>query len=463
MSDAIIEKIPIAIYAIDGDRFIYVNSRFADMLGYTREEILAFGSVLDVIPDDKKSVVAELLRRRAGSLRDLHYITAARRRDGTVMEVEIRGSAAEIEENLLLIGAANDIRRYDEPSQRLSDRAHYFRGLLEGITDVIAILDPLGRITYVTPSVGQHLGGNWSDWLGRLMAITVHPKDRPRFSRLLEELLTNRSFGPEQFRLQHLDGSWREVEIAATNLLAHPHVQGFAFNLRDVTERNQAQENQRLATLGRVAAQVAHEFNNTLMGIDVNFRTLQRMLPDINGVNRAVRNLESSLARSKQLAADILELGRAPRVHLLPLKPDDVVQRIVEEVKLQIPESIKLEFERGDPPMIQADEQRIAQVLINLVLNARDAMSSSGGTLTIATSANNRGVHFKVTDTGEGIAPEHLESVFQPHFTTKEKGSGLGLSVVHQIITAHGGQISLDSQVGKGTTFDICIPMPAAA
>jgi PAS domain S-box-containing protein len=396
--------------------------------------------------------------RSSGTLPELHYITAARRRDGTVVEAEIHGSAAEVDRHHVLIGAAVEISRDSNPSRTLSDREQYFRALTEGLSDVVAIVNPLGRITYMSPSVEQHLGGSWTAWIDRLLVTSIHPNDRARFSRALDDLLTARSFGPEQFCLKHEDGSTREMEIAATNLLTHPQVQGFAFNLRDVTERNKMQQNQRLASLGQVAAQVAHEFNNALLGIDVNFKLLREMLADHPGARHAIRGIDSSLARSRQLTADILEFGRPPRLDLRPVQPDELVQRILNEVRPQLPASVAVDVELTEPPTILADPDRLAQVLVNLVLNARDAMRRAGGTLTIATSADSRFVHFKVTDTGEAIAPEYSQSIFQPLFTTKKKGSGLGLSVVHQIVTAHGGQISFDSEVGKGTTFDVCIP-----
>lgn len=458
--DALIEKLPIAIYVIDDDRFVYVNRRFADMLGYTKDEILGFASVLDLIPEERQAVVAEMLYRCAsGTLPELHYITAARRRDGTVVEAEIHGSSADVDRHRVLIGAALEISRDSDPSRSLSDREQYFRALTEGISDVIAIVDPLGRITYMSPSVEQYLGGRWAEWVDRLLIASVHPTDRARFSRVLDDLLVTRSFGPEPFGLKRDDGTPVEMEVAATNLLTHPQVQGLAFNLRDVTERNQMQQNQRLASLGQVAAQVAHEFNNALMGIDSNFQVLRRTLVDRAAVRRAARGVESSLARSRQLTADILEFGRPPRLDLRPVQPDDLVQRILDEVRPQLPASITVEVERTDTPTIFADPGRLAQVLVNLVLNARDAMHRAGGTLTIATSADSRFVHFKVTDTGDAIPPEHSQSIFQPLFTTKKKGSGLGLTVVHQIVTAHGGQISFESEAGKGTTFDVCIPL----
>lgn len=464
IAEAVIEKLPIAVYAIDADRFVYVNAKFAETLGYSKEEILALESAVDIIPGGQKKIASEILRRRAaGTLEEFRYITTARRRDGTLLDAEIHGSVADIESGRIAIVAAVDIAPHLELSRRFNEREQYFRALTEGISDVIFIVDPLGSITYASHSVQEHLGGHWTDWLDRSLIDLVHPDDRERFSRAVDAVLSSRSFGPDEFCMRAENGSWRDMEVAATNLLAHSQVQGLVFNLRDVTERKkmarEAAQAQRLSSLGRVTAQVAHEFSNTLMGIQANAEVLRRRLPENAALRPALEGIATSLARARQITSDILEFGRVPRLDLRSVRPDDVVRQTVEEIAPQMPATIRVNVVRSETPSISADPNRLSQVLLNLALNAKDAMAKSGGILTIATSVEGDAVHFKVTDTGEGIAPENVDLIFEPLFTTKKKGSGLGLSVVHQIVTAHKGHIFVDSEVGKGTTFDVAIPV----
>ncbi len=462
IAEAVIDRLPIAVYAIDDDRFVYVNTKFAETLGYTKQEILGFQSAVGIIPGGQKKIVSEILRRRAaGTLGELRYITTARRRDGTLLDVEIHGSVADIDSGRIAIGAAVQVAPHLELSRKLNEREQYFRALTEGISDVIFIVDPLGTVTYVSRSVQEHLGGHWTDWLDRPLIDIVHPDDRERFSRAFSAVLSSRSFGPEEFCIRSENGSWRDVEVAATNLLAHPQVQGLVFNLRDVTERKkidrEVAQAQRLSTLGRVAAQVAHEFNNALMGIQSNAEVLRRRLAQNAELHPALDGITTSLVRAKQITSDILEFGRPPRLDLRSVRADDIVRQTLEEIGPQLPATIRVNAELTEVSPILADSSRLSQVLVNLALNAKDAMAKTGGTLTIATSVEGDGVHFKVTDTGEGIPPENLDRIFEPLFTTKKKGSGLGLSVVHQIVTAHGGHIFVQSEIGKGTTFDIGI------
>jgi two-component system, NtrC family, sensor histidine kinase AtoS len=464
IAEAVVDKLPIAVYAIDDDRFVYVNAKFAETLGYTKEEILALQSAVDIIPGGQKNIVREILRRRAaGTLNEFRYITTARRRDGTLIDAEIHGSVADIDSGRIAIGAAVDIAPHLDLSRRLSEHEQYFRALTEGISDVIFIADPLGTITYVSQSVQEHLGGHWTDWLDRTLIDAVHPDDRERFSGAFHALLSSRSFGPEEFCMRSENGSWRDMEVAATNLLTHPQVQGLAFNVRDVTDRKKmardAAQTQRLSSLGRVAAQVAHEFNNALMGIQSNAEVLRRRFPTNAALQPALEGIATSLARAKQITADILEFGRPPRLDLRSVRAADVVRQTIEEIGPQLPATIRVNVQRSETPPVTADPSRLSQVLVNLALNAKDAMAKTGGTLTVGTFVEGDYVHFHVTDSGEGIAAENLDRIFEPLFTTKKKGSGLGLSVVHQIVNAHGGHISVDSEVGKGTTFDVAIPV----
>jgi PAS domain S-box-containing protein len=464
IAEAVVDGLPIAVYAIDEDRFVYVNSKFADTLGYMIEEILGLESAVKVIPDGQKKIVSEMLRRRAaGLLGEFRYITTARRRDGTLVDAEIHGSEADIDGRRVAIGAAVRVAPHLELSRQLNEREQYFRALTEGISDVIFILDPLGVVTYVSQSVEKHLGGHSTDWHDRPLIDVVHPDDRERFSRALNAVLAAGSFGPEEFCMRSESGSWRDIEVAATNLLAHPQVQGLVFNVRDVTERKKiardAVHAQRLSSVGRVASQVAHEFNNALMGIQANAEVLRRKLTQNVELHRSLDGIATSLARAKQITSDILEFGRTPRLDLQSVRADDIVRQTLEGMGPQLPATIRVNAELAETPPILADPSRLSQVLVNLALNAKDAMAKTGGTLTIATSIEGDAVHLKVTDTGEGIPPENLDLLFEPLFTTKKKGSGIGLSVVHQIVTAHGGHIFVESAAGKGTTFDISIPV----
>ncbi|HWS72101.1 MAG TPA: ATP-binding protein, partial [Thermoanaerobaculia bacterium] len=144
------------------------------------------------------------------------------------------------------------------------------------------------------------------------------------------------------------------------------------------------------------------------------------------------------------------------------------IGQVSEEIRPMLPAGIALDVKVPETPeLISADRAQLSQVLVNLALNARDAMHRTGGTLTVGvlpTQEHEGGrpfLHFTVTDTGEGIAGRDLPHIFEPLFTTKKSGTGLGLSVVFQIVAAHGGHISVDSEPGTGSTFHLFIPAVA--
>lgn len=214
----------------------------------------------------------------------------------------------------------------------------------------------------------------------------------------------------------------------------------------------------RLTSLGRLAAHVAHEFNNVLMCVQPVVEVIRRKAADDPDLQRVAELASASIGRGKRITTDILWYGRPARPAMQPVRVGEMIRQVADELRHVLPENIAIEVSAAAPMVVNADRAQLAQVLINLALNARDAMLAAGGTLTIEARPESEVIHFTVTDTGEGIAAEDLPYVFEPLFTTKRSGTGLGLSVVFQIVAAHQGHVSVESEPGKGSTFHIFIP-----
>ncbi len=243
---------------------------------------------------------------------------------------------------------------------------------------------------------------------------------------------------------------------------------------RQVAERSAALEKaqerlvqtEKLSSLGRLAASVAHEINNPLAGILTFAKLLVRSLeegpPDDAARAKQVRNLkliEQETQRCTAIVRGLLDFARERPLDLSALDVNAAAGEALFLVRNQIAlQNITLVHTPGALPSIQADIGQIRQSLLNIIINACDAMPN-GGTLTVATSpAPGGGVEVRISDTGVGIAPAHLKKVLDPFFTTKEKGTGLGLSVVYGIVERHGGSLKIDSQLGSGTTVTISLP-----
>jgi len=227
---------------------------------------------------------------------------------------------------------------------------------------------------------------------------------------------------------------------------------------------------EKLASLGRMSASIAHEINNPLAGIltfakllirDLESRPLDDALRE-QGL-RQLRLVQRETERCTAIVRNLLEFARQRPLQLRPTSVSVVVDEALSLVGHQLElKGLSLERAFEPAPEVQADAGQLRQAVVNLVLNACDA-TAAGGRIRLATRAEDGGALIEVADTGAGIAPEDLARLFEPFFSTKEKGTGLGLSVVYGIVDRHGGHIEVDSALGRGTTFRIRLPAAPSA
>jgi len=223
---------------------------------------------------------------------------------------------------------------------------------------------------------------------------------------------------------------------------------------------------EKMSSLGQLSASIAHEINNPLAGIltfaKLVIRTLEAGAPDEPTRRELVRNLalvQRETERCSAIVRNLLDFARDRPIALRELHVnaavDEALQLIAHQIAIQ---GLALEKRFGSPPPVMADFGQLRQAVVNVALNAVEAMGKAG-TLTVVTrAAGDGGVEVVISDTGPGIAKEHLPHVFEPFFTTKEKGTGLGLSVVYGIIQRHHGQVDVRSEPGRGTTFTLWLP-----
>jgi len=245
--------------------------------------------------------------------------------------------------------------------------------------------------------------------------------------------------------LSSLESAVREVTMAAHD--------------RDVAQRRFIQA-QKMEPVGRLAAGVAHDFNNLLSAITTIAGVIRRRVVDQPRIVPLLDDLEAATDRAAMMTRQLLAFSRArePAFEIVDL--ESVVKRSARLLSRLLGENVKVELELGaNDARIRADRSQIEQVLLNLVVNARDAMPD-GGTLRIATSTRRdpKRVRLEIADTGTGIDPESLPRLFEPFYTTKSSGTGLGLSTVRDIVDASGGTIHVSSESGLGTTFAIEFP-----
>ena len=383
----------------------------------------------------------------------------------------VRESAARLEDSEARLQVT---RRDAEMSEQR------FRALIEKSTDMILVLDADGSVTFLSPSATETMGWGAGEALGRPLQASVHPDDRERGERMLERL--RQQPGARQqavLRHAHADGTWRQLALDARNLLDDPAVRGVVVNARDISAQlaleQELQQAQRLESLGRLAGGVAHDFNNLLTVVLAGVEELRHSPSDPRAVAEIAGEIETAGGHARELTQHLLAFSRRQVVAPVLVDLGAVVEGVEKLLRRLLGEGVTLAT--GLAPglwPVRCDRGQVERIVVNLAVNARDAMPS-GGRLTIETTnvevpddgrAPRSGpgpgpwVRLSVIDEGEGMAPSVQAQIFEPFFTTKAKGkgTGLGLSTVYGIVTQSGGFVRVDSAPGRGTRFDVLLP-----
>jgi two-component system cell cycle sensor histidine kinase/response regulator CckA len=354
------------------------------------------------------------------------------------------------------------------------------QNVIEQIPDVVAVLDAAHAITAVSSAAERTLGYPPGECVGLSALEFVHPDDRAEAERWLDAVnatpASTRSQAPTEFRVRRRDGRWRTVEPTATSFVDASGVRRELVLARDVTDRRvlerQLQRAQKSEAIGNLAAGIAHDFNNVLTAIVGWSDALIQALPDATPALGYAREIREASQHAADLVTHLLAIRRDERPQAGPLNLNDIVIRAAPLFRRLLGQRVECML-RLTPGvgLIRADATQMEQVLLNLSLNARDAMPE-GGVLTIETAVATLGadeiagceagayVRLTVRDTGTGMDADTRARVFEPFFTTKGagQGTGLGLSIVNGIVRQSAGAVTVESAPGQGTTFRVFLP-----
>jgi two-component system, cell cycle sensor histidine kinase and response regulator CckA len=364
---------------------------------------------------------------------------------------------------------------------QLVEREELFRLISENAMDMIAVVDPDGRRLYNSPAYGRILGFSDDELAGTSFYDHVHPDDVYTAQQAVKQATATNPSGTVQYRMRHKDGSWHTIESGSSAILNQQgKVEKFVVVNRDVSEQRQLEEKfrqaQKMEAVGRLSGGVAHDFNN-LLGVIIGYAEfLQESLDPENDLRSSVDEILKAGKRAASLTRQLLAFSRQQVLDPKVLDLNVVVLDMDKMLRRLIGEDIELSTVLGpDLGRLKADQSQLEQVLLNLVVNARDAMPQ-GGKLLIDTQNMVMDEAFvrrypypvqpgpyvclTVTDSGIGMDAETKARAFEPFFTTKEKGkgTGLGLSTVYGVVKQSGGYIDIYSAPGAGTTFKIYLP-----
>jgi len=452
---------------------IDVNRRACESLGYTREELLGRTPIdfdVQATPAFMGGLLAKFEHQDVFTFDSVHT-----RKDGSVFPVEVRMRMF-WEGERRFVALARDITERKQAEERLRASEERFRRMIENASDMITVINRDGVFRFQSPASKRMLGYEPEEMLGKVCLDYVHPADVAKKRMAIERAIAEpRTPVTVEQRVKHADGKWRLFETILQSLPDEGGEGYIVLNSRDLTDARQLEEQlrqaQKMEAIGQLAGGVAHDFNNILAAI-----MMQTELANVPGVPDEVREgiaeIQLSAERAAELTRQLLMFSRRQLMQPRDVDVNDLVRTLGKMLQRLIGEGISLQLVLDPNALVtRVDPGMIDQLLMNLAINARDAMPT-GGTLTIETRNRGDAILIRVSDTGLGIATDVLPHIFEPFFTTKEagKGTGLGLATVFGIVTQHRGTVDVTSQPGRGTTFDVTLPLrgtgevaPAAA
>ncbi len=473
--EALVEGAPDMIWRLDLEgRYVYVNAAI-ERLGIPRTAY--FGRTVGELgyPPDatvalERALASVLERRREISI-EFDFESAAE----PTLTFQARlvpqfGRGGDI---IGVLAVNRDVTEQRRANEHRLHAGEHLRALIENVSEVIVVLDGHGMIAYASPALEPVLGVPVAGAIGIDFTDLLAADDQALFRETIRAVAQG---GPQAVEVHtaHAGAPGRCLEAVASHAMLEG-VLSIVVTLRDVTARRalelQFRESQKMDAIGRLAGGVAHDFNNLLTVISSSTSFLLRSVGAGDPRREDLDEIEHAARRAASLTRQLLLFSRRISVQPRVVDVNELIRGAERMLRRVIGEDIEIRTElTADQPTVFADPGEIEQVLLNLVVNARDAMPE-GGSLVVGTENAGEGdggpaqLCISVRDTGIGIAPSIVGRIFEPFFTTKDpgKGTGLGLSTVYGIVTKAGGTVRVESAPGIGSSFEVFLPVRKGA
>lgn len=382
-----------------------------------------------------------------------------------------------------VLGVSRDITELKQAEGALTESEERYREFVEGTDDLITRVDGEGRLIYVNHVAENIFGIPKEECLGMSAFDFIHPEDRKRteteFKGWIKNRLSNATI--ENRQVNQTTGKIHEM-LWTTNLHydENGNLTGVNGIARDLTERKeleaQIRQAHKMQAVGTMAGGIAHEFNNLLSPIMINTEMVMINLPPDNPLQQNLKQIFQAGERARDTVKQFLTFSRQQPPGRVNIQAGILIEQTLRLLQTSLPSTIKIiQNIETKSDTINADPTQVTQVLMNLCTNAAHAMREKGGKLKVSLTNENLDsetarqfydlalgsyLRLDVNDTGHGMDDSTIQRIFDPYFTTKEpdEGTGMGLAVVHGIVKNQGGSITVDSEIGKGTTFHVLLP-----
>lgn len=466
--------------------FVDVNDTACKRYGYTRNEILTLKAPDITKKLDAKAHSARDHRQRLRDSKRLIFESTHVTKSGEEFPVEINSAVIELNGRPMILAVVRDITERKVAEEKLKQSEAQYRTMVERSNDMIWTLDTSGNITFFNKQVEQVTGLELKKWVGKSFVPLIIEEDLPMIMEIFEKGLKGET-AQYELRLRKKEDGILTIAVNTAPLTVAGTVSGIVSFGRDITEsklaieekgklEKQLRQAHKMESIGTLAGGIAHDFNNILSGIFGYTELLQMKFQKDPEMIVYLDSIFKAGYRAKELVEQILTFSRQSVNERNPMHIQLVIKEALKLIKSLLPSTILIHQRiQKDCGLVLADHTQIHQIIMNLCTNAYHAMEETGGELIIdlrevelaAKDLQNKTmlpvkhVQLTVSDTGTGMSQDVIDRIFDPYFTTKQegKGTGLGLAVIHGIVKGHEGHIRVDSEPGKGTKFNVYLPV----
>jgi two-component system, sporulation sensor kinase A len=441
----------------------YVNPAFESLYGMSAQEVV--GKSVWSLWQENVNDFPWMENRVVQGLSVAAYETRRKSTDGRWIDVSLTISPVQdlTGHAFAYLTVGRDITEKKGIEKTLRDVESMFRLIEENISDQVAIVNCEGVIEYASKSHESFLGVLVEDITGKNPAAWIHPDDLELTAAVFAKMLQEKTRCRMECRMQHVNGTWVDVEMVLTPIIQDQDVHRVVCVTRNITDRRRAEQlllqAEKLSVVGQLGAALAHEIRNPLTSIKGFLQLLDEKIT--TGNEHYFDIIFSELHRIEEIIGEFLTTAK-PRAS--DFKVCNIRGILRQTVSVMQPEAhmhnVEIQLSNWDDEwFIRGDENKLKQVFVNVLKNAIESMTRGGVILVHAEAMMDTSVRIQITDQGCGIPSNLLTHLGNPFYTTKEKGTGLGLMVCSKILHEHQGDLQFLSELGQGTTAVIQIPL----